>query len=65
MTDQDELRVHTALEGMSFPAGRYDVITYAADRGGIEPGVLQALETLPDRVFTCWEDVIVSISERV
>lgn len=61
MTGREELRVRAALEGISFPADRYDAIAFATDRGDVEPDVLDALEALPTRAFTSTEDVVVSI----
>jgi hypothetical protein len=64
MVDPQEQLVRTALEGMRFPAGQHEVLTYATDRGGIEPTVLDALDRLPSRAFTSAEDVVISLPDH-
>lgn len=64
MTDRDDLRVRKALQGMTFPAGRTQVISWATDRGERDDRVLAALRALPDRTFTCTEDVVISVPQR-
>jgi hypothetical protein len=63
-TDAHEQLVRGALEGLQFPARQYEVVTYATDRGGVEPAVLDALVALPSRAFTSAEDVIVSLPDH-
>lgn len=65
MADAQEQLIRAALEGMRFPAGHRDVMTYVIDRGGIEPDVLDALERLPARAFSGPEDVVISLPDRV
>lgn len=65
MTDAQEHLVRAALEGMRFPAGHRDVMTYVIDRGGVEPDVIDALERLPARAFSGPEDVVISLPDRV
>jgi hypothetical protein len=65
MSDAQEHLVRVALEGMRFPAGHRDVMTYVIDRGGIEPSVLDVLGRLPARAFTGPEDVVISLPDRV
>jgi hypothetical protein len=64
MTEAQEQLVRTALEGLRFPAGQHEVVTYATDRGGVEPAVLDALDALPWRAFTSPEDVVISLPDR-
>ncbi|PVZ08143.1 DUF2795 domain-containing protein [Actinomycetospora cinnamomea] len=64
MADAREDLVRIALEGMRFPAGHHEVMTYATDRGGIEPDVLDALGTLPSRAFSGPDDVVISLPDR-
>ncbi|HSK57709.1 MAG TPA: DUF2795 domain-containing protein [Actinomycetospora sp.] len=63
MTDTQEQQVRTALAGMRFPARRHDVVTYAVDRGGTDPDVLDALGRLPQRAFTGPDDVVISLPD--
>jgi len=64
VVDAQEQRVRSALEGIRFPARQHEVLTYAIDRGGVEPAVLDALDGLPSRAFTSAEDVVVSLPEH-
>jgi hypothetical protein len=64
VTDVQEQKVRTALAGMRFPARHHDVVTYAVDRGGIEPDVLDALGNLPSRAFSGPDDVVISLPDR-
>jgi hypothetical protein len=65
MTDRDDLRVRKALQGMSFPAERQDVLDYVTDRGEQEQRTLNALRALPDRVFSNVDDVVISVPQSV
>jgi len=63
MTDRDDLRVRKALQGMPFPADRTAVLDYALDREA-DGQTLNALHGLPDRTFSCADDVIISVPHR-
>lgn len=56
MTDRDEDRTAKALQGMRYPAGRSDLITYAGERGA-NPKTMQALYSLPDRTYESFAEV--------
>ncbi|WP_433781304.1 DUF2795 domain-containing protein [Actinomycetospora sp. CA-101289] len=64
MTDVQEQQVRSALAGLRFPARHHDVITYATDRGGVEPDVLDALGELPRRAFSGPDDVVISLPDH-
>jgi hypothetical protein len=63
MPDLDDLRVRKALQGMPFPANRTAVLDHALDRE-VEGLTLNALRGLPDRTFSCADDVIISVPQR-
>lgn len=56
MTDRDELRVKKALQGMSFPADRNQLLDYATDRDADEK-TRTALEALPVGSYGSIEEV--------
>jgi hypothetical protein len=64
VTDRDDLRVRKALQGMAFPADRTQVISWAIDRGEGDERVLTALRALPDRTYSCSDDVVISVPQR-
>ena len=62
MTVGDEQDVLVTLEGLSFPAGKDDLLVHATDRGGVEAHVIAVLDQLPDRTFGGPTDVLVSLA---
>lgn len=63
MTDRDDLRADKALQGMSFPATKADLLDYARTREPA-PKTLQSLEALPDREFQNKDEVIDAVPQE-
>ena len=64
VTGADERAITLALDGLTFPATKYDVLAFVTDRGDVGAHLLIALGELPERTFTSPADAVISIPDR-
>lgn len=63
MTERDDLRVEKALQGADFPADRATLVNYAQTRG-VDSKSLQALQTIPEQIYTSSQHVIDAVAQE-
>lgn len=63
MTDSDERRVDKALQGLEFPAGKQDILSFADTREA-DAKTLRALTALEDRQYSNTDDVLRAVPQR-
>lgn len=63
MTDADQRRVRKALQGLTFPAAKRTLLTYARDRDA-DPKTLRALHALPAGEYADNDAVEQAIPQR-
>lgn len=63
MTDRDELRAAKALQGVSFPATKEELIDYARTRF-VDQKSLHALEMLPPGQFQNMDEVTAAVPQE-
>lgn len=57
-------KIHDALSGMPYPAGKQDLIKYARARGK-NGGIVPVLEKLPEMEYSSESQVLSTIKEYV
>lgn len=65
MKDVTPVEIQEKLEGVEYPANKFQLIKYAEQHGGKNKEVIEALNKLPDKTYNSPVDVGKAMSEII